>query len=112
MNRAYEQDEINHLEEKLNELKQAADQNQHNVVWRVVKELSGKRALNAAAKVKKADGTRIENTQELLSEWQQYFSKLLNNKSDNAAIDPPPAQADLPINSGRFSKRETEKAIN
>ena len=62
-----------------------------------MKELSGKRASNAAAKVKKADGTRIENTQELLSEWQQYFSKLLNNKSDNADIDPPPAQIDLPI---------------
>ena len=67
--------------------------------------------LNAAAKVKKADGTRIENTQQLLSEWQQYFSKLLNNKSDNADIDPPPAQSDLPINSGRFTKGETEKAI-
>ena len=37
----------------------------------------------------KADGTRIENTQELLRvpEWHQYFSKLLNNKSDNADID-------------------------
>lgn len=65
MNKAYEQDAIKHREENVNELRQAADQNQHNVVWRVVKELSGKRASNAAAKVKKADGTRIENTQEL-----------------------------------------------
>ena len=73
-----------------------------------MKELSGKRASNAAAKVKKADGTRIENTKELLSEWQQYFSKLLNNKSDNADIDPPSAQTDVPINTGRFTKGETE----
>ena len=80
LNRAYKEDEIKHLEENLNELRQAADQNQHNVVWRVVKELSGKRASNDAVEVKEADGTRIENTQELLSEWQQYLSQLLNNK--------------------------------
>ena len=30
MNRGYEQDEIKHLGEKLNELRQALDQNQHN----------------------------------------------------------------------------------
>ena len=43
LNKAYEQDEIKHLEGKLEELKRASETNQHEVVWRVVEELSGKR---------------------------------------------------------------------
>ena len=70
LNKAYQQDEIKHLEWKLEELKRASERNQHEVVWRVIKELSGKRTPNAAAKVKKSDGTRIASTQEVLSEWQ------------------------------------------
>ena len=111
LNKAYEQDEIKYLEGKLEELKRASETNQHEVVWRVVRELSVKRTPNAAAKVKKSDGTRIANTQELLSEWQQYFSKLLNNQSENASINPSPEEVDLPIDTGNITKSETAKAI-
>ena len=37
LNKAYEEDERKHLEDKLHELKHAAEKNQYNVVWRVVK---------------------------------------------------------------------------
>ena len=111
LNKAYEQDEIKHLEGKLEELKRASETNQHEVVWRVLRELSVKRTPNAAAKVKKSDGTRIANTQELLSEWQQYFSKLLNNQSENASINPSPAEVDLPIDTGNITTSEKAKAI-
>ena len=95
----------------MEELKRASETNQHEVVWRVVEELSGKRTSNAAANVKESDGTRIANTQELLSEWQQYFSKVLNNQSENTGINPSPKEVDLPIDTGNITKSETAKAI-
>ena len=42
LNKAYQQDEIKHFEGKLQEFKRASESNQHEVVWRIVKELSGK----------------------------------------------------------------------
>ena len=53
----------------------------------------------------------VQGSQTVLSEWQQYFSKLLNNQSDNAGINPSPAEADLPIDTGNITKSETAKAI-
>ena len=99
-NKAYEEDERKHLENKLDEL-----------VWRVVNELSDKGKSNAAAKVKKADGTRVENTEGLLSEWRQYFEKLLKNQITNSNIGPLPADEDLSIKTGNITQAEIRTAI-
>ena len=72
----------------------------------MVNELSDKGKSNAATKVKKADGTRVENTEELLSEWRQYFKKLLNNQSTNSNINPPQADEDLSIKTGNITQAE------
>ena len=61
--------------------------------------------------MKKADGTRVENTEELLSEWRQYFEKLLNNKNTNSDIDPSPADEDLPIKTSNITQAEIRTAI-
>ena len=62
--------------------------------------------------MKKADGTRVENTEELLSEWRQYFEKLLNNNQNtNSDIDPSPADEDLPIKTSNITQAEIRTAI-
>ena len=54
---------------------------------------------------------REENPKELLSECQQFLSKILNNQSENDGINLSPAEVDLPIDIGNITKSETAKAI-
>jgi len=111
LNKSYEADEIKHLEDKLQELNQAAAQGQHSRTWKIVNELSGKKISNAAAKVKRADGSTINSTRELLSEWKTYFSNLLNNVTDSEDIDPPTPTEDLPISTETFTREEVCHAV-
>ena len=71
-----------------------------NKTWSIINDISGKKKRNTA-KVKKRDGSDPNNEQELLNEWKEYFSTLLNNKSNIAAARPPPAETDLRLMSTR-----------
>lgn len=64
-------------------------------------------------KVRKADGTKINSTKELMSEWRDYFKELLNVKSTDQPIANPtqPASKDLKINTDRISLNEVVEAI-
>ncbi|CAF1276691.1 unnamed protein product [Adineta ricciae] len=110
---SYNNDKIKFLEDKLEQLEQAALSNQIRATWCLVDEISGKRRHNSASQIKRADGTKINSTAELMSEWKNYFEDLLNVKSNNSqdtqAI--PPALEDLPINQGLITLEEVEQAV-
>ena len=99
---------------KLEELKRASENNQHEVVWRVVKELSiyqGREPQLPRQRSKNQMAQGSQTPSDLLPERQQYSSKLLNNQPENAGINPSPAEVDLPIDTGNITKSETAKAI-
>ena len=110
LNQSYKDDELKHLENQLAELTEASNKKEINKVWSIINELSGKNC-HLSAKVKKRDGTDPANQQEILKEWKEYFSTLLNNRSTTPAADPPPAEIDLPINTDPPTLNETVKAI-
>ena len=64
-------------------------------------------------KVKRRDGKPPSSTKDLLSEWKEYFSTLLNNDNGQTSSDPPPAAfQDLPILADPPTLEETQEAIS
>jgi hypothetical protein len=76
--------------------------------------LRGKSKYIITAKVKKADETKINSTEELMSEWRNYFKELLNVKpTEQSNVDPiQPTIKDLKINTDRISLNELFEAID
>ena len=66
-----------------------------------------------SVKVKKRDGTPPTSDKELLSEWKEYFSSLLNNCSGQSSSELPlPAAQDLQIQTDPPTRDETVLAIS
>ena len=58
------------------------------------------------------DGTPPKSDKDLLAEWQEYFSSLLNNDNGQVPSDlPQPAAQDLPIHDHPPTLKETLEAI-
>ena len=58
------------------------------------------------------DGTPLESDKDLLAEWQEYFSSLLNNNDGQVPSDlPQPAAQDLSIHDHPPTLEETLEAI-
>ena len=67
---------------------------------------------NPKVKVKMRDGAPPKSDKDLLAEWQEYFSSLLNNDNGQAPTDlPQPAAQDLPIHDHPPTLEETLEAI-
>ena len=79
--------------------------------WKITHDLSGKDR-NPKVKVKMRDGAPPKSDKDLLAEWQEYFSSLLNNDNGQAPSDlPQPAAQDLPIHDHPPTLEETLEAI-
>ncbi len=65
-------------------------------------------------KVKNRDGSvpNPYSDKELLAEWREYFSALLNNDNGLLYELPSPSENDLPISTDPPLREETRKAIN
>ena len=64
------------------------------------------------SKSKKRDGTPPTSDEDLLAEWREYFSSLLNNSNGEPLSElPPPAAQDLPIGTNPPTREETLLAI-
>ena len=113
LNTSYQNDKIKFLEDKLEQLNQAAISNQSRTTWKIIDEISGKRKYNNATKIKGANGTKINSTAELMNEWKQYFEGLLNVKSNTSQINQAIASADedLLINTDPITTDEVRQAI-
>ena len=67
---------------------------------------------NLKVKVKMRDGAPPKSDKDLLAEWQEYFSSLLNNDNGQAPSDlPQPAAQDLPIHDHPPTLEDTLEAI-
>jgi len=88
----------------------ADEKREYSTTWKIINELAGK-TQRARAKVKKRNGSPPSSDTELLQEWREYFSSLLNNISTSAKDLPLPAEQDLPISTHPPSLEETQAAI-
>ena len=109
---SYEEDDMRYLQRQVDELKKADRSNNPRKTWRIINEISGKTHLNPASQVKAPDGRIIETTEELMSEWRDYFHSLLNAPPVTSATPISVADEDLPIPTGDFTDEEMLKAID
>ena len=110
---SYKNDKIKFLEDKFEQLKQAASSNQLRTTWSLLNEISGKRRYNSPSKIRRTDGTTINSTNELMNEWRTYFENLFNLKSDisHDYKAMPSVLEDLPIHQSPITIEEVEQAI-
>ena len=113
LNISYQNDKIQFLEDKLEQLNQASISNQSRTTWALIDEISGKRRYNNATKIRSTNGTKINTTEELMNKWKHYFEDLLNIKINTSPITHTilPANKDLPINTDSISINEVKEAI-
>ena len=100
---SYEEDDMRYLQKHIDELQKADRSNNPRKTWKVINEMSGKCSVNPATQVQAPDGKVMENSEELLVEWNSYFEKLLNTLPANSSRPIPPAKNDLPISTGDFT---------
>ena len=111
LNESYKADEISKLNKQMEDLKLADEKGEYNTTWKIIHEISGKER-RSNPKVKKRDGSAPTSEKELLDEWKQYFSALLNNDNGQPTSElPSPADQDLPICEDPPTLEETRKAI-
>ena len=92
-------------------VKLADSKGDYSTTWKIIHDLSGKDQ-NPKVKVKMRDGTPPKSDKDLLAEWQEYFSSLLNNNNGQVPSDlPQPAAQDLPIHDHPPTLEETLEAI-
>lgn len=105
---AYANDQVQHLEGKLQQLKSAAASGHLRTTWEIVNELGGKNMSKHQHKMKRADGSSINNKKDLRDEWSNYLRDLLNVHSNLLIADSIfPAPRDLDINVGPITYQET-----
>ncbi|RXN37862.1 endonuclease-reverse transcriptase [Labeo rohita] len=110
---SYVNDQMEHLEGKLKQLKSAAASGRLRTTWEIVNELGGKNMSKQQHKMKRADGGRINNKNDLREEWKNHFCKLLNNVSSSIETGTiQPALEDLDINVGPITYQETYDAVH
>ena len=112
LNESYKLDEAAMLNKQIEDLKLADTKGDYTTTWKIIHELSGK-GKKTSVKVKKRDGTPPTSDKELLSEWKEYFSSLLNNCSGQSSSELPlPAAQDLQIQTDPPTRDETVLAIS
>ena len=111
LNESYKADEMARLNKQMEELQLADSKGDYSTTWKIIHDLSGKDR-NPKVKVKMRDGAPPKSDKDLLAEWQEYFSSLLNNDNGQAPSDlPQPASQDLPIHDHPPTLEETLEAI-
>ena len=112
LNESYAADKSSMLNKQIEDLEQADSRGDYTTTWKIIHELSGK-GKKTNVKVKKRDGTPPTSDTELLAEWKEYFSSLLNNCSGQSPSELPlPAANDLQIRTDPPTREETISAIS
>ena len=107
LNASYKSDEATVLNKQMEDLRMADSKGEYTTIWKIIHDLSGKNK-KSSVKVKKRDGTPPTSNEDLLAEWREYFSSLLNNSNGEPLSElPPPAAQDLPIETNPPTSEET-----
>ena len=93
-------------------LRLADSKGDYSPTWKIIHDLSGKDK-KSSVKVNKRDVTPPTSDKDLLAEWREYFSSLLENSTSESLSElPPPAAQDLPIETNPPTREETLLAIH
>jgi exonuclease III len=112
LNESYRSDETAMITKQMEDLSLADLKGDYTTTWKIVHDLSGKHE-TPSVKVKKRDGTPPTSVNDLLAEWKEYFSSLLNNSNGQPPSElPPPAAQDLPVHVTPPTREETFEAIH
>ena len=108
-------DEAVMLNNQIEDLRLADSNGDFTTTWKIIHDLSGKdkkKKKKGSVKVNKRDGTPPTSDADLLVDWKEYFSSLLNNSNGQSPSElPPPAAQDLPIQTNPPTRKETLLAI-
>ena len=111
LNESYKADEMARLNKQMEELKLTDSKGDYSTTWKIIHDLSEKDR-NPKVKFKMRDGTPPKSDKDILAEWQEYFSSLLNNDNGQVPSDlPQPAAQNLPIHDHPPTLEETLEAI-
>ena len=111
LNESYKADEMARLNKQMEELKLADSKGDYTTTWKMIHDLPEKDR-NPKVKVKMRDGAPPKSDKDLLVEWQEFFSSLLNNDNGQTLSDLPLLAAqDLPIHDHPPTIEETLEAI-
>lgn len=111
LNESYTADESAMLFKQMEDLRLADMKGDYTTTWKIIHDLSGQ-DMKPSVKVRKRDGTPPTSDKDLLAEWREYFSSLLNNDNGQPSDLPPPATQDLPIQVNPPTREETLRAIH
>ena len=79
------------LNNQMEDLRLADSKGDYTTTWKIIHNLSGKDK-KTSVKVNKRDSTPPTSDKDLLADWKEYFSSLLNNNNGQSPSElPPPA---------------------
>lgn len=80
-------------------------------MWKIIGEIQGKSPSEPTSKVKALSRLVISSKQDLMEEWRKYFVNLINAPPVSSTADIPPAEVDLLIKTGAYTRTEVEVTI-
>ncbi|XP_078685571.1 uncharacterized protein LOC144918578 [Branchiostoma floridae x Branchiostoma belcheri] len=108
--KSIKKDKREHFDSLAKQAEEAAGKGNLRDLYMVTRKLAGKLQQNDKP-VKDKQGNPLTTTEEQLKRWAEHFGELLNRPAPEAPPDIPPADAELPINTGKPTKTEIKKAI-
>ncbi|KAI8503757.1 hypothetical protein Bbelb_187280 [Branchiostoma belcheri] len=108
--KSIKKDKREHFDSLAKQAEEAAGRGNLRDLYMVTRKLAGK-FQQSDKPVKDKQGNPLTTTEEQLKRWAEHFGELLNRPAPEAPPDIPPADAELPINTGKPTKTEIKKAI-
>ncbi|XP_078679467.1 uncharacterized protein LOC144915099 [Branchiostoma floridae x Branchiostoma belcheri] len=108
--KSIKKDKREHFDSLAKQAEEAAGKGNLRDLYMVTRKLAGK-FQQSDKPVKDKQGNPLTTTEEQLKRWAEHFGELLNRPAPEAPPDIPPADAELPINTGKPTKTEIKKAI-
>ena len=99
------------MERQIAEIEQANQQGASRKTWKIMNDISSELVPFPVGEVVKLNGKIIKSPQELLDQWQKYFSNVLKVSPVTSTTEILPAEADLEIKKNYFDRAEIDKAI-
>jgi len=103
--KSIKKDKSDHFEDLARQAEEAAGKGNLRDLYMTTRKLAGK-FQQVDKPVKDKEGNPLTTTEEQLRRWAEHFKELLNRPAPEAPPDIPPADSELPINTGKPTKIE------
>ncbi|XP_075316757.1 uncharacterized protein LOC142376932 [Odontesthes bonariensis] len=108
--KSIKKDKRDHFDDLAKQAEEAAGKGNLRELYLTTRKLAGK-FQQVEKPVKDKEGNPLTTTEQQLRRWAEHFNELLNRPAPEAPPDIPPANTELPINTGKPTKVEIKKAI-